>query len=604
MTLLPTKKSPPPPSSSSSSEEDDDLFDQEEIEEQIDRIDNEIAKQERLLLQQKSKLSNDLNPSKKVVIKIPRICNPALNLEIKEPGTEQREMKHDGRPPKNTKELIDKIYSENRVLVSKLNVQHLENKTNFYNLVNGGSIQKPNYDAHLFEKLEIVNPNLRPAIVAFVKGRVMGTNYEQKKLGTRFRILEQEWRVKVEKMESKEEKEIVPEIPEIPKEENLIIETVVQPEGRSTRRGGIRSDVVRSEAEWQNALSLLGISNSNLDTVNIAKPNPYKASGLAKEIPLLSKYEIESLQKFHNNNDLVLDAAADLESFNQKQTLLWTEHDRNLFRQKLALHGKDFRKISEYLEGKSTQDCVSYYYREKINGRFKSMIKRASGRGRKRIDNEEIGQGCGFSTFYLQSDEEFVQEGAADDSSSIDSDRHNGQESEEHEVDLLDSATTIDLPDWTFEEKQRALRGFELFGRDFESVAAIVTTKTATQCKLFFNHQRRQAREPLISTEKKKKKRARKRTTEETNITNPEAIKKSSSITPKEATDDNSTNKRTISYWTVNERREFLVELEKHGRDWEKISAAIPTKSGIQVRNFFHNSRKKMNLDAILEQRG
>ena len=598
VTLLPTKKSPPPVSSSSGSE-DDDLFDQDEIEEQIDRIDNEIAKQERLLALQRAKSSEVDKDPLKVAKRIPRVYNYELKIGVVEP-LEKLEAKPHGNSF-DPESLIETIYKENRELIKKLNTVHNRNSMNYFNLVNDGVKQFPKFDVKLFQNIEKVDPKLRPAIVSFIKSRIAATNYEQKKLGLYYKSLDEKWRVKVEVREKqllnsqkKDVKIKEQKIVEPPKDE--IFHENLLPEGRSSRRGGIRTDVVRSEAEWQNALSLLGVSSTSLASNPPAPtPPPFKATGIAKDIPLLSKYEIERLQKFTNNNDLVLDAAAELEQFNSKIQQFWTEYDRNLFRQKLAIYGKDFHKISQFLDNKSTQDCVSYYYREKISGRFKSLIKRASGRGRKRKEFEELGESVGFTTYYLQSDEEFVHGNEADDEST--SERNDS----ETELDLLESAQSIDLPDWTPEEKQRATRGFELFGRDFESVASIVASKNAAQCKLFFNHQRRQSREPMLSGEKKKKKRARKRTDDDLVRKQTPKDEDPNASNPNTTT---STNKRSISYWTVSERQEFLKELEIHGRDWEKIATAIPSKSGIQIRNFFHNSRKKMNLDAILERRG
>ena len=62
--------------------------------------------------------------------------------------------------------------------------------------------------------------------------------------------------------------------------------------------------------------------------------------------------------------------------------------------------------------------------------------------------------------------------------------------------------------------------------------------------------------------------------------------------------------RKTISYWSVSERADFMRLLPIHGKNFEAIAQDIQTKSAIQVRNYFHNSRKKLNLDAVLEKGG
>ncbi|KAI8885710.1 hypothetical protein K501DRAFT_245411 [Backusella circina FSU 941] len=56
------------------------------------------------------------------------------------------------------------------------------------------------------------------------------------------------------------------------------------------------------------------------------------------------------------------------------------------------------------------------------------------------------------------------------------------------------------------------------------------------------------------------------------------------------------------SYWSVSERNDFQKYLETYGRDWEKLSSAMKTKTVIQVRNFYSNNEEKMKLKEIVER--
>lgn len=64
------------------------------------------------------------------------------------------------------------------------------------------------------------------------------------------------------------------------------------------------------------------------------------------------------------------------------------------------------------------------------------------------------------------------------------------------------------------------------------------------------------------------------------------------------------TDKRSSysSYWSVAERNDFLKYLELFGRDWEKLSIAMKSKTVIQVRNFYANNEDKMQLKEIVDR--
>eukprot|EP00842_Homolaphlyctis_polyrhiza_P004603 jgi/Hompol1/5143/HPOL_000848-RA len=274
----------------------------------------------------------------------------------------------------------------------------------------------------------------------------------------------------------------------------------------------------------------------------------------------------------------------------------------------------------------------------------------------------------------------------------------------------LRDATAVD-DNWTEEEKAKAQRSFDLFGRDFAAMASMVATKSAEQCKAFFNNNRRKRddsstlliAEPSKRKTKEKKPSKRKRhsdtimpldtitlNTAENHIaidgsseqqtgvettgmeTEAEMVDPDGSVEEVESDTWASKDRRkvpqarktdpgisediekrkqrkvgrkktltasgdidflrerlqssvgsiakqnnaedqagatmvarkTISYWSVGERNEFLSALSKFGRSWDMISQSIGSKSAIQVRNYFTNMRQKLDLDALLEKNG
>ncbi|KAI9209098.1 uncharacterized protein BJ171DRAFT_488495 [Polychytrium aggregatum] len=64
------------------------------------------------------------------------------------------------------------------------------------------------------------------------------------------------------------------------------------------------------------------------------------------------------------------------------------------------------------------------------------------------------------------------------------------------------------------------------------------------------------------------------------------------------------TARKTVSYWAIAEKSEFKDALKKYGRNWDMIAKAIGSKSIIQIRNYYHNFRHKLDFDKILEENG
>lgn len=49
-----------------------------------------------------------------------------------------------------------------------------------------------------------------------------------------------------------------------------------------------------------------------------------------------------------------------------------------------------------------------------------------------------------------------------------------------------------------------------------------------------------------------------------------------------------------ISYWSTDEKEALIAAYSVHGRDWDAMQAAVPTKTMTQVRNFYQNYKAKV----------
>ena len=52
-------------------------------------------------------------------------------------------------------------------------------------------------------------------------------------------------------------------------------------------------------------------------------------------------------------------------------------------------------------------------------------------------------------------------------------------------------------------------------------------------------------------------------------------------------------------YWRVNEKATFLELLGKHGKDFEAIAKAMPSKTATQIANYHSANSEKLGLEKL-----
>ncbi|XP_044509196.1 uncharacterized protein LOC123228060 isoform X2 [Mangifera indica] len=88
---------------------------------------------------------------------------------------------------------------------------------------------------------------------------------------------------------------------------------------------------------------------------------------------ILDKKE-KMVSRFISSNGLVEDPCA----VEKERAMInpWTVEEREIFMNKLATFGKDFRKIASFLDYKTTADCVEFYYKNHKSDCFEKIKKR------------------------------------------------------------------------------------------------------------------------------------------------------------------------------------------------------------------------------------
>ncbi|KAJ1339310.1 hypothetical protein BSLG_006077 [Batrachochytrium salamandrivorans] len=350
---------------------------------------------------------------------------------------------------------------------------------------------------------------------------------------------------------------------------------------RSTRRTGINSDVVRTEADWQNVLN-------QLNNTNEAEQRQLERS--AKEPDMIISPELRTSTKFINNNGLVHDPAGNLAVFNNKMNMCWSDEEQIFF----AYYGSALLLV---VEGEEKKRSICQLHQA-------------------------------FKTYLLKANEEIVHT-----SGTI--------KSKKHRLLAIKDATSADVISHNIvsanipgpAEKAKALHAFDFVGRNFEAMASMVGEEAVARESLEgFSHTseasmsapnkadapvgddnatishtgqgtdasqnelgsiflQNATKSSSVTDAPEKTGPDRSNTppldaisaiaAAQTDSTNPaeESEVIDEGVSPNREMLDNSNQhqalRKTVSYWSVNERSEFLKSMSKYGRNWDTISKGI-----------------------------
>jgi len=130
------------------------------------------------------------------------------------------------------------------------------------------------------------------------------------------------------------------------------------------------------------------VLEANATTPAVNEPNPIEEERkrvyqLAVVPPLCVDARLRKY-KFINNNGYVQDPVALFKSV--KNEVFWNEKEKEIFLDKLVTFGKNFELIATFLEKKSVQDCIEYYYLTKKKINYKMLIRKNQRRRKKDIN--------------------------------------------------------------------------------------------------------------------------------------------------------------------------------------------------------------------------
>uniref|UniRef100_A0A2K6GGW3 Nuclear receptor corepressor 1 n=1 Tax=Propithecus coquereli TaxID=379532 RepID=A0A2K6GGW3_PROCO len=501
----------------------------EELIQSMDRVDREIAKVEQQILKLKKKQQQLEEEAAKP---------PEPEKPVSPPPVEQ---KH--------RSIVQIIYDENRVSSCHPG-QHWS-----LNPLDSPLYNQPS-DTKVYHENIKTNQVMRKKLILFFKRRNHARKQREQKICQRYDQLMEAWEKKVDRIEnnprrkakeSKTREYYEKQFPEIRKqrEQQERFQRVGQ------RGAGLSATIARSEHEISEIIDGLSEQENNEKQMRQLSVIP----------PMMFDAEQRRV-KFINMNGLMEDP---MKVYKDRQFMnVWTDHEKEIFKDKFIQHPKNFGLIASYLERKSVPDCVLYYYLTKKNENYKALVRRNYGKRRGR--NQQIAR---------PSQEEKVEEKEEDKTEKTEKKEEEKKDEEEKDEkeDSKENTKEKDKMEGTAEEpeerEQATPRGRKTANSQGRRKGRITRSMTneAAAASAAAAAATEEPPPPLPPP--------------------PEPI---------------STEPVETSRWTEEEMEVAKKGLVEHGRNWAAIAKMVGTKSEAQCKNFYFNYKRRHNLDNLLQQ--
>ncbi|XP_054427154.1 nuclear receptor corepressor 1 isoform X4 [Pteronotus mesoamericanus] len=504
----------------------------EELIQSMDRVDREIAKVEQQILKLKKKQQQLEEEAAKP---------PEPEKPVSPPPVEQ---KH--------RSIVQIIYDENR---KKAEEAHKI----FEGL--GPKVELPLYnqpsDTKVYHENIKTNQVMRKKLILFFKRRNHARKQREQKICQRYDQLMEAWEKKVDRIEnnprrkakeSKTREYYEKQFPEIRKqrEQQERFQRVGQ------RGAGLSATIARSEHEISEIIDGLSEQENNEKQMRQLSVIP----------PMMFDAEQRRV-KFINMNGLMEDP---MKVYKDRQFMnVWTDHEKEIFKDKFIQHPKNFGLIASYLERKSVPDCVLYYYLTKKNENYKALVRRNYGKRRGR-NQQQIAR---------PSQEEKVEEKEEDKAEKTEKkeedkkDEEEKDEKEDSKENTKEKEKAEGTAEETEEREQAIPRGRKTANSQGRRKGRITRSMTneAAAASAAAAAATEEPPPPLPPP--------------------PEPI---------------STEPVETSRWTEEEMEVAKKGLVEHGRNWAAIAKMVGTKSEAQCKNFYFNYKRRHNLDNLLQQ--
>ncbi|XP_029957721.1 nuclear receptor corepressor 1 isoform X2 [Salarias fasciatus] len=531
----------------------------EELIQSMDRVDREIAKVEQQIFKLKKKQQQLEEEAAKPVEPEKPVTPPPV------------EHKH--------RSIVQIIYDENRKKAEEAH-KILEGL--------GPKVELPLYnqpsDTKVYHDNIKTNQVMRKKLILFFKRRNHARKQREQKICQRYDQLMEAWEKKVERMENNPRRKAKEsrtreyyerQFPEIRKqrEQQERFQRVGQ------RGTGLSATIARSEHEISEIID--GLSEQE---------NNEKQMRQLSVIPPMMYDSEQRRVKFINMNGLMDDP---MKVYKSRQFMnVWTEHEKEIFKDKFVQHPKNFGLIASYLERKCVADCVLYYYLTKKNHNYKTLVRRNYGRRRGR--NQQITRPSQED----KSDDKNEEDKSEKTEKKEDEENKDDQEKDEKE-ESRDIGKDKDKCDGGEDEdckEQNTPRGRKTANSQGRRKGRVLTRSMANEAA-------------SVATEEAPPPASEPAMPDPPQLSKGDPAQKSMKEPAKPQTPVSSMDGKAgaaeageTSRWTEEEMEVAKKGLVEHGRNWTAIAKMVGTKSEAQCKNFYFNYKRRHNLDNLLQQ--
>ncbi|XP_016106853.1 nuclear receptor corepressor 2-like [Sinocyclocheilus grahami] len=524
------------------------------MEPDLDMVPSRLSKEE--LIQNMDRVDREITMVEQQICKL-RKKQHQLEEEAAKPQEPERTI---SPPPSEAKHrsLVQIIYDENRKKAEEAH-RILEGL--------GPRVELPLYnqpsDTKQYHENIKINQSMRKKLILYFKRRNHARKQWEQKFCQRYDQLMEAWEKKVERIEnnprrrakeSKVREYYEKQFPEIRKQREL----QERMQNRVAQRGGGLASAARSEHEVSEIID--GISEQENSEKQMRQ--------LAVIPPMLFDAEQQRI-KFINMNGLMADP---MKVYKDRQVMnMWSEQEKDTFREKFIQHPKNFALIASFLERKTVAECVLFYYLTKKNENYKNIVRRSYRRRGRSQNNQQTQQQVNRNSQEEKDDKEREKEGDREEDKAEGDEKEDGMkfcalethhknknilelrddtsgedgeekeppitakgrrtansrghrkgrvtrsmtnEQEENTSPLSSELANLEMNEssrWTEEEMETAKKGLLQYGRNWSAIAKMVGSKTVSQCKNFyFNYKKRQKLDEILQQHKIKSEKERK----------------------------------------------------------------------------------------------
>ncbi|XP_013767507.1 nuclear receptor corepressor 1 isoform X3 [Pundamilia nyererei] len=531
----------------------------EELIQSMDRVDREIAKVEQQIFKLKKKQQQLEEEAAKPVEPEKPVTPPPV------------EHKH--------RSIVQIIYDENRKKAEEAH-KILEGL--------GPKVELPLYnqpsDTKVYHDNIKTNQVMRKKLILFFKRRNHARKQREQKICQRYDQLMEAWEKKVERMENNPRRKAKEsrtreyyerQFPEIRKqrEQQERFQRVGQ------RGTGLSATIARSEHEISEIID--GLSEQE---------NNEKQMRQLSVIPPMMYDSEQRRVKFINMNGLMDDP---MKVYKARQFMnVWTEHEKEIFKEKFVQHPKNFGLIASYLERKCVADCVLYYYLTKKNNNYKTLVRRNYGRRRR---NQQITRPSQED----KSDEKNEEDKSEKSEKKEDEEKKDEEEKDEKEDsrDIGKDKEKCDGGEDDDGKEQNTPRGRKTANSQGRRKGRITTRSMANEAaSVAAEEAPPTAPEPSLPDPPQFPK------TDPAQKAMKEPAKPQTPVASMDAAKAGAGETGETSRWTEEEMEVAKKGLVEHGRNWTAIAKMVGTKSEAQCKNFYFNYKRRHNLDNLLQQ--